>query len=98
MRLVAPRTYRWSQEEFHQMAELGWFDEKRIELIDGEIIEMPVQKGPHALAILVTEDTLEAAFGPEYHVRTQHAINLDPSSEPEPDVAVVPGKPRDYPD
>src|SRR5947209_2506807 len=98
MRLTEPRTYRWSREEFHQMSDLGWFDEKRVELIDGEIIEMPVQKGPHAMAVLLARDTLEAAFGPGRVVRTQAPLNLGSSSEPEPDVSVVPGTVRDYPD
>jgi Uma2 family endonuclease len=78
------------------MSELGWFDDKRVELIDGEIIEMPVQKAPHSMAILLARGALEAAFGPGHVVRTQAPLDLDPSSEPEPDVAVVPGSVRDY--
>ncbi len=97
MRLTQPRTYRWSQQEFHQMADLGWFDEKRVELIDGEIIEMPVPKPPHVAAILLTNNALRAAFGAGFCVRTQAPLDLDPESEPEPDVSVVPGGPRDYP-
>ena len=34
---------------------------------------------------------IEAAFGPGWDVRTQGPIGLDDESEPEPDVAVVPG-------
>jgi Uma2 family endonuclease len=38
----------------------------------------------------------EAAFGPGWEVRTEGPIGLDDDSEPEPDVAVVPGGPDDY--
>ena len=34
--------------------------------------------------------------GPEWYVRTEGPIGLDDDSEPEPDVAVVPGDPDDY--
>jgi len=39
---------------------------------------------------------LGRAFGPAYHVREEKPIALDDQSEPEPDVVVVPGQPRDY--
>lgn len=98
MRLTEPRTYRWSREAFHQMADLGWFLEKRVELIDGEIIEMPVAKGPHVMCLHLATKVLEAGFGTGYYVRVQSALALGPDSEPEPDLAVVPGTPRDYPE
>jgi Uma2 family endonuclease len=98
MRLTEPRTYRWSKEEFHQMADLGWFDDKRVELLDGEIIEMPVAKPPHVMALGLSEEALGRAFGAGFWVRTQAPLALDPDSEPEPDLAVVPGGPRDYPE
>ena len=36
-----PRPYRWTREEYFQMIDLGWFQDRRVELIDGEVIEMP---------------------------------------------------------
>jgi Uma2 family endonuclease len=44
----------------------------------------------------LTADALRAAFGGGWLVRQQGPIALDEHSEPEPDVAVVPGGPRDY--
>jgi Uma2 family endonuclease len=42
-------------------------------------------------------DALRAAYAEaSVHVRVQGPLALDPDSEPEPDVAVVPGTPRDY--
>jgi Uma2 family endonuclease len=45
---------------------------------------------------LTTARALEVAFGAGWTVRTQGPIGLDEDSEPEPDVAVVPGSLRDY--
>jgi Uma2 family endonuclease len=39
---------------------------------------------------------LRVAFGSGFQVRIQLPLALDPYSEPEPDVAVIVGSPRDY--
>src|SRR5579885_182049 len=93
-----PRTRRLTRAEFYRMADLGFFRNRRVELINGAIVEMPVMKNPHAVAIALTEDALRKAFGPGFWVRTQMPVALGKWSEPEPDVAVVPGSPRDYSD
>ena len=80
------------------LADQGFFQDRRVELIEGEIIEMPVPKPPHVMALGLTEDALRAAFGRGFSVRTQVPLNLGDASEPEPDLAVVPGGPRDYPE
>ena len=98
MQAVEPRVHRWTMEEYHQMADLGWFQDRRVELIDGEIMEMPAPRNPHVVSMSVTEDALRAAFGAGFWVRTQSPLNVGPAAEPQPDVAVVTGKPRDYTD
>ena len=97
MRTVQVR--RWTRQEYDKMVECGIFPPgERVELIDGEIIEMSPQKSGHATAIRLTEEALRLAFGAGYDVRVQMPLALDPLSEPEPDVAVVRGSPRDYRD
>jgi Uma2 family endonuclease len=93
---VVPKTRRWSLDEYHQMEGLGFFRDGRVELIDGEILEKPVPNNPHVVAMHVTEDALRSAFGAGFWVRTQSPLDLGLSSEPQPDLAVVPGKARDY--
>jgi len=78
------------------MIELGWFDRRRVELIDGRILEMPPQKSEHEVAITLAAAVLPAAFGSAGHVRVQMALALGRRSDPEPDVAVVAGRARDY--
>jgi Uma2 family endonuclease len=99
MGVSAVQTRRWTREEYERLAETGIFHpEERVELIDGELVLMTPQKSVHATAVRLVEDALRIAFGSGYDVRAQLPLALDPDSEPEPDVAVVAGAPRDYRD
>jgi Uma2 family endonuclease len=51
------------------------------------------QDSPHYTAVGLVEDALRLAFGAGWLVRSQGPVALDDESEPEPDVAVVPGAP-----
>jgi Uma2 family endonuclease len=91
------RTRRWSRAEYEKLVDLGIFQPgEAIELIGGELMVAEPQGAAHYTAIRKTAKTLEAAFGPGWEVRTEGPIGLDDDSEPEPDVAVVPGSPDDY--
>ena len=46
--------------------------------------------------MLLTAKALERAFGKGWFIQTQSPIILDDRSEPEPDVCVIHGSPRDY--
>ncbi|MGH7353882.1 MAG: Uma2 family endonuclease [Candidatus Rokuibacteriota bacterium] len=91
------RTRRFSRAEYDRLIELGMFQSgEPIELIGGELIVAEPQGAPHYTAIRKTAKALEEAFGPGWEVRTEGPIGLDDDSEPEPDVAVVPGGPDNY--
>ncbi len=77
------------------MADAGLFQDCRVELIEGEIIDMAAQKDAHAVAILLLQQALHKAF-PEYLIRCQLPLTLGVRSEPEPDFAVTAGMPRDF--
>src|SRR6516164_2581693 len=96
MQITEPRTFRWTRDEFYRLADLGCFDQRRVELIEGEIIEMPVPKPPHVTSVSLTEDVLRIVFGVGFGIRTQSLLNLGAMSDAEPDISVVPGTPRDY--
>ena len=92
-----PRTRRFTRAEYERLIDLGVFQPgEAIELIGGELMVAEPQGAPHYTAIRKTAKALEAAFGPGWEVRTEGPIGLDDESEPEPDVAVVPGAPDDY--
>src|SRR5947207_420274 len=95
-RPAVPTPWRFTRAEYYEMERLGWFVGRRVELIAGEIIQMPSFNPPHVAATKLTEEALAVAFGPGYHVRTGAPLHLPDDSEPEPDLAVVPGTPRDY--
>jgi Uma2 family endonuclease len=91
------RTRRFTRAEYERLIDLGVFQPgELIELIGGELLVAEPQGAPHYTAIRKTAKALEAAFGPGWDVRTEGPIGLDDESEPEPDVAVVPGTPDDY--
>lgn len=83
--------------EYDRLVEHGVFEPgERVELIDGQLIVAEPQSAAHFTAIQLVARALAHAFGAGWFVRTQGPIALDDVSEPEPDVAVVPGEPRDY--
>lgn len=91
------RRRRFSRAEYEKLIELGVFQPgEPIELIGGELMVAEPQGAAHYTAIRKTAKALEAAFGPGWEVRMQGPVGLDDESEPEPDVAVVPGSPDDY--
>ena len=91
------RTRRWTRIEYDKLVDLGIFKpSEAIELIGGELMVAEPQGAPHYTAIRKTARAIEIAFGPGWEVRAQGPIGLDEESEPEPDVAVVAGRPEDY--
>jgi Uma2 family endonuclease len=94
--IVEPRRRLWTRDEYYQMADLGWFEGQRVELIDGEIVQMSPQKNRHTVAIELCRVALAAVFGANYWIRIQSPLELSLNSEPEPDLAIVPGSPRDF--
>src|SRR5690606_15575115 len=90
---------RWTRGEYEQLAKLGIFHpEERLELIEGEIFELTPQGSGHATAVVLTSEAIRERLEPDYIVRVQLPLALDDFSEPEPDIAVVPGAARDYRD
>jgi Uma2 family endonuclease len=88
---------RWTRAEYEQLGELGVLGpDERVELIDGEIVNMPPQHSRHATGVRLAEDALRAAYGAGFDVRAQLPLALGPYSEPEPDVAVVRGSILDF--
>jgi Uma2 family endonuclease len=90
-------TRRWTRAEYDRLIELGIFRPgEHLELLGGHLIVSEPQGSLHATAVGLVEDSLRVCFGSGWVVRGQMPIALDDESEPEPDVAVVPGTRRDY--
>ena len=96
---VTAPAWRWTRVEYERLAEaeiLGPGD--HVELVGGHLLVKEPQDSPHATAVQLVQRALTVAFGAGWNVRAQLPIALDDESEPEPDVAVVAGDPRDYRD
>lgn len=88
--VVAPARHRLTVEDYHRMAEAGIFAlADRIELIDGDLIDMaPIGQG-HAAMVSGLNRALVMACGDRAIVSPQNPVRLDRSSEPQPDFAVL---------
>ena len=96
--LAEPRVHQWTRDEYYKMAAVGLFDGKHVELIEGQVIEMSPMGSRHRTTTTLTGDVLRLVFRPGYFVSIQCPLDLGEVSEPEPDVAVIPGNVRDYTD
>ena len=95
----AVRTRRWTRVEYDKLIETGFLGPgDKIELLGGQLCVSEPQNNPHATAISLGLEAIRHALAPGWHVRVQLPIALDDESEPEPDLAVVSGGPRDYTD
>jgi len=92
-----PGPRRWTRREYERLIDHGFLEEDDpIELLDGLLLLKEPQHSPHRTAVLLVAKAVERAFGGGWFVQTQSPIILDDRSEPEPDVCVVHGSPRDY--
>src|SRR3989338_11303280 len=93
----APLTLRrWKRTEYERLVALGAFHGEPIELIGGQPVVAEPQSPYHASAISAADYALRAVLPPGWIVRVQAPVSLDDESEPEPDLAVVAGRPADY--
>ena len=84
------RRHRLSTEDYHRMGEAGIFEVgERVELIDGEIIDMTPIGSRHASVVNRLSRLLFAAVGERAIVSVQNPIALGDNSEPEPDFALL---------
>src|SRR5690348_11232973 len=86
-----PKTWKWSREDYYRLGDLGFFEGRRTELLEGEIIEMSPIGARHATSVTLTSDRLRLKIGAGYFVRTQMPLTMGERAEPEPDIAVIKG-------
>lgn len=90
-----PPPKRWTAAEFDNLVALGVFDGQRVELINGELLEMADMNDAHAQVVQLMQYALLTLFPPTTHtVRVQLPMRLPSGSRPVPDVVVVHGTPR----
>ncbi len=83
-------------EEYLGLIQDGTIDEDdRVELLDGEIVELMPPNPPHLVATRITFKLLIRIVPPGWTVTQEAPVQLT-SSAPQPDVAVIRGEDRDY--
>lgn len=87
------KPHRFTVADYCRMTEAGLFGvHPRVELIRGEIIDMPAIGTPHLVMVNRLNRLLVLTVGARGIVSVQNSLRLDDSSEPEPDIALL--KPR----
>lgn len=82
--------HRLTVAEYYRMAEVGILpQEARVELIEGEVIDMPPIGSFHAGTVIYLANRLTYAVGERAIVATQNPLFLDIHSEPQPDIALL---------
>lgn len=90
MPLAAPARRPITVDAFHRMGEAGILGEgDRVELIDGEIIDMSPIGALHAAIVDAIVRHFGRHAGESVVVRCQNPLRLDDVNEPEPDVAIL---------
>ena len=89
MKTAVVKRMRWTVDHYFRMSELGFFDDRRVELLNGEVIEVPAQATPHRAAITNTSALLLPAFDQSAWVVIQGTLKLTRFSAPDPDFYVV---------
>ena len=81
-------------DEYHRMGETGILSpQERVELIEGEILQMSPIGNRHAACVIRANKLLITRLQDRGLVSIQNPVRLDRYSEPQPDVLVL--KPRD---
>ena len=88
---------RFTVDEYYRMAEAGILkDEDRVELVDGEIVEMPPVGPSHGGCVDCLAWLFWQGLGNAAVIRVQNPVRLDEHTELQPDVALLRPRPDFY--
>jgi Uma2 family endonuclease len=88
--MAVRQPYRFTVEDYHRMAEAGILGEDdRVELIEGEIVEMPPIGSPHGGTVKAFIHLFSKRVGDRALVAAQDPVRLSDISEPQPDLMLL---------
>ena len=91
------KTRRFTVGDYHRMAEAGILSEDdRVELIEGEIIEMAPIGGRHVGLVHRLTHLFVRRFGDAAIVSVQNPVRLNDRTEPQPDLMLLRPRPDFY--
>jgi Uma2 family endonuclease len=88
--------WRLRVDQYHAMIRTGILTEDDpVELLEGWLVVKMPQNPPHRVTVLLTYKALESIVPTNWYIDTQAPITTA-DSEPEPNIVVVRGDPRQY--
>lgn len=96
---AGPKPMCWSLAEFFELSEQGFFNHKKVELVQGRIYDKHEQLFAHLTLMLNVYQFIIKCFGEDAWVRYQLPILIpDRDTYVEPDVSAVAGTIQEYSD
>ena len=87
---MAATLLRWKIADYHRMIEAGLLEDRRVELLNGLVVEMAPEGPDHADLSTDADEFFVAQARGRYRVRVAKPITIaETGSEPEPDIALV---------
>jgi Uma2 family endonuclease len=80
---------RLTRAQYHRLGEVGLFEGRRVQLIEGEVIVMAPMGADHAHPLMELNELLLRALPKGFKLRPQLPLVLGDESEPQPDFAIV---------
>jgi Uma2 family endonuclease len=95
---VAIARHQFTVDDYHRMAESGILrDDSRVELIDGEIVDMaPIGRKHQSCVDRLARLTIRALDETEAVVRVRGSLQLNRQAEPQPDLVLLRPSPDFY--
>ncbi len=88
------KRHRFTVEEYHGMVETGLLSEDdRVELIDGEIVEMAAIGTRHFACVVNLTHILMKSCGDRYFVSVQNPVTIGEKTEPQSDLCLLKARP-----
>ncbi|MEM9540297.1 MAG: Uma2 family endonuclease [Cyanobacteria bacterium P01_E01_bin.42] len=88
MAITVSEIAHFTLEEYHRAIDAGLFCDRRVELIEGLIVEMPPEGTEHVYFEENLVDRLKRSLPGRAYIRESKPITLS-NSEPEPDIVVA---------
>lgn len=90
--ITAPTRKQWTRQEYEQLLDSGILDNKRVERISGELIDMPSMKDRHAFALKAANLAISKIYSSDRTtIQVQCPMRIGEWNDPEPDLAVISG-------
>ncbi|WP_017324222.1 Uma2 family endonuclease [Synechococcus sp. PCC 7336] len=80
---------KWTLDDYHRTIDAGILSDRKVELLNGNIVEKSPEGPIHYFITSDIADYLRSRLGNAAKVRETGPITLSDRSEPEPDIAVV---------